>query len=216
MRKLKLISVFLSICGGLFFFVVHASETQTQLSLEIFPGALRVNIVDENYVPVPEPYVLFSEIDFSFMNQETNAILGTQAQNIWVENPSSDPTWEVTIAATKGPTALWVDDEGNDPWDGTCPSVCVDYNSGTGIGQLTIDPTDGYIYREDYGDVEGIVLGPKASFIEGSVNDITLFRSTSGEPYHAYSLTGVKLKQTIPGGQRANRSYTLDMTLTIA
>ena len=217
MQKIKLI-------GGLLlgmmvmapFFVVQSQGPQAKLTLDIYAGALRLDIVDENYESVEKPFVAFDAIDFSFAHQKTTGTLGTMAPNIWVQNPSPNQVWEVTIAATEGPTMLWVDDRGNDPWDGTCPSVCMDFNSGTGIGQLTIDPSDGYVYREDNGSIGGIVLGDKKSFVQGSTDSITLFRSTAAEAYHAYSLTNVVLAQTIPGGQRANRTYVLPMTLTIS
>ncbi len=190
---------------------IHA-ETQTQLSVTIYPMPLNVLIVDQNKKEVESPNVPFDPLIFNFIHQSTTGILGTGDEQIFVANLTSVQPWTVNMAAKYGPETLWSDiplGYGDD-----CTNACMDYNNGTGIGQLTVDPSTGQVIREDYGDTDGIILGTKTAFVQGYKNSVMLFRSSSAEAYHGYSLTGVTLTQTVPAEQLP-RGYTLDMAITI-
>ena len=201
----------------------HYSEAGDQVteditfSLDISDGVLSVDIVDNGGDMVVSPSVNMSAITTNFVNQNSTGTLGTSSEQIILYNPTSTEAWSVTLAASGGASAVW-EETGNST---------MDFNATDGTGQLTIDPSSGTVslvnintstgaitsLSQDAGDIAGMSLGSSASFVQGTIDSITLFTSSTAVAYKAYSLQGVSLTQLVPAKQPA-ADYQLDLMLT--
>jgi hypothetical protein len=178
-------------------------------------STLSIDIVDGTNSPVTSPSVSMNSSVFNFVNQSTTGTLGTASEKIFITSDSTT-NWEVSIAATTGATALW-SNSGN--------TIYYDFNDSTANaedgadtdsygGQLTINPSVATLSAGSGCSTTGLSLGSNASFIEDSVNAITLLSASSADSNCDWSLTDIDLTQTIPAEQPSD-AYGIDLTLTI-
>ena len=210
-KILSLAALFSLVVGG----QVFAASTSTQMSQAINQGTLDIEVVDSAGVIVPSPSVAFSSAPFSFDDQDTTAVLGTNDQRMRVYNPTNNSEWTVSVAALN-PTDVWTDGA----------TFSYDFNDGSGYadgadtdtvgGQLAVDPTTASIGVPDVKcNTTGISLGSASAFSEGSVDSVTVaVAGLTAKKFCRWDFTNVGLTQKIPGLQEA-ASYTLSLSLSV-
>ena len=181
---------------------VLGTNTLYTYTIEDEDGALTLDIVDDLGDEVLDPQVIMSGITTNFQNQVSTGSLGVSTQKIRLSNTTQSNEWSVSIAATNGNTEVWSD--GTDSFD---------YNDVT-AGQLTLDPSLATVVRDDSGSIAGISLGGESSFLQGTLDSITLFSSTTAANMHHYDLTGIQLSQFVPSVQ-ADGDYVLNLMITV-
>jgi hypothetical protein len=201
--------------GGL----IVSAQTNTQFNQIINPGVLSVSIVDSSYDTVLSPAVIFGNINLSLDCQTTTGTLGTQSQQLYVENPdAADGGWVVSIAANSS-TSLWTGTTANYDFNDPSGSGCTDGGDADSVGgQLTINPSVGTL---DVGkclscNTSNISKGSSASFNEGVTDSITLLNaSAASSDIGDWKFQGVSLSQKIPAEQAVASDYTLPMVISI-
>lgn len=210
-------------------FSVGGAQTETNTSAGTYryaawrvpsAGVLSFDIVDSGGSSVSSPSYAMSDHTFSFSCTDKTGTLGTNTQRLRVTNTTTTPGWALSIAATNGTTSLWQNGGNTEQFDyndntGT-PTGCGDGADGDSkSGQLTFNPTVGSNSPEAGCSAANIGLGSQASFVEGSVNSVTLASATSSAQTDCYwDLTNISSSQAIPSEQ-ATSTYTLNLTLTI-
>lgn len=195
---------------------LNAYSTYPQITLT---GDLGVEIVDAAGTIVTSPTVLFSSTPTTTLQcNSTTATLGTASQRIRVSNALATNGWNVSIAATSGPTSLWSAGSSyydfNDP--AGSPPGCSDGGDGdTWAGRLTINPSVATVAPSSGCTNTGVSKGSSAAFAEGTINAITLLSADATSQRFCYwDVTGASLSQQIPS-QTQPGAYALDMTITV-
>jgi hypothetical protein len=142
--------------------------------------------------------------------------IGNENAFILVANPTSTKPWTLSIAPTGGAGALWTDGAShyadfNDSYDGTDGADADNFG-----GRLTIDPSNASIqpYSPSY-TVTDLAQGSSASFVEGTVDSITLLTAGGSADAPGYwGVTGIVLNQVFPAGQDIG-TYNLDLTISV-
>jgi hypothetical protein len=134
---------------------VSASQTAS-LTVQINAGSLVTDIRDESRISIDTPTFPMSTVGFSFTCltgvEAATGNLGSNLQRIYIDNPgTATDVWTLTLAATDGETAVWVNTgntefyDFNDPGSAGCSdSTDID----TYAGQLTVDPTTGTLTED--------------------------------------------------------------------
>lgn len=184
--------------------VFAQSASETELTQVINAGTLHTDIVDGSG-SVTAPTVAMSITDTSVAEQTTTGQYGTSGERIYINNPgAADNGWNLTVAASGGPTALWQ--------DGT---KTFDYNDPGAAGQLTLDPSVSTITPVSPGTLTGITKGTSAAFVQGTTDAITLASAgaSSGNVWEG-SITGIGVSQKIPASQEPGQ-YKIKLTQTL-
>lgn len=178
-------------------------------------GTLTVDIVDATGNPVVSPSIAMGAVSFSFPYQTTTGTFGVSTQKIRVENTTSNPQWNLTIAANSGPTAFW--DGATSDYDFNDPTP----NAGDGAdadslgGQMALNASVGTLTPQSGCTNTGLTLGSSAFYSEGVTDSITMLTAGASAGTSCYwDLTGVSVSQTIPAEQSA-QNYSINMTLTV-
>lgn len=178
--------------------------------------SLEVDIVDSNSESVASPSVSLSAAAFSDINQTTTGTLGTSNAKIRVVNWGASNTWTLSLAPTAGSTTTW-SNGGSRSYDFNDAGTGLDGGDADDVGgRLSVDPSVGTL-SSPFGclSTTGVSKGSSSSFVEGSVNSISLLVAGGSTAYNcAWDLTGVALSQIIPAYQ-AGGSYSLPLTLSI-
>lgn len=176
---------------------------------------LLVDIVDATNKSVSSPNINMSGKTMSFFNQTSTGTLGTSSEKISIQ---SDGTinWQVSIAATDGPTGLWKNAGSSKFFDfnDSTSNVQDGADSDNYGGQLSISPASATLTPGSGCSNTGLSLGSNSSFIEGSLNSILLLSASSQSSGCNWSLTNIGLSQSIPKEQAAD-SYGINLTLTV-
>lgn len=183
------------------------STADTELTQVITAGTLHTDIVDSSGNPVMTPSISMNTTTTSASAQTTTGTYGSSGERVYISNPSAAAGgWNLTVAATDGPTALWEQDGGSETFD---------YNDGAGAGQLTINPALGTITPIGGASMTGVSLGASTAFLQGTVDTITLASAdaTSADVWEGH-IEGMGVSQTIPGGQ-APGTYRISLTQTL-
>jgi len=197
---------------------LHALSTSNFTQI-INPGSLSIDIVNGSYVSVGSPSVIFPATTFSFTCQTNTATLGTASQIIYIKNPdASDSGWVASIAGS-ATTAIW-DGAGSDyDFNDAGGSGCTDgADTDTVGGQMTIDSSVGTLAAGTCLScvTTNITKGSSASFVEGSVDSITLLNAAAASSdVGDWKLTGVAISQKIPSEQGAASDYNINMVVSI-
>ena len=210
--------VFLILATGSALYV-FAADTST-FNQTINSGTLSVDIVDGSYVSVSTPSISMSTLSFGFTCQTSTGTFGTATEQIYVKNPdAADAGWTVSIAGS-APTAVWdsagTDFDFNDSTDSGCTDGGGDADSYG--GQMTVDASGGSI---DVGSCStctttGVSAGSSNSFVEDSVDDITILSGASeSDDIGDWTLRGVSISQKVPAEQPAAADYAINMVLSI-
>jgi len=166
-------------------------------------GELSTHFVDINGNIISSPTLNLSS---SVGNNTATGQLATTSSKIRVGNTRTIPTWSLTIAATNGPTAKWIDAAKNFP-----------FNQPTANSALSINPSAATITPSgSLCTTNGITTGTNTTFNQGIVDSITLISANgSAATGCIWDISNIDLLQTIPGGQSAG-DYTISMTITVA
>ena len=217
---LKSIMLFLALITFSFLTkITILADNTPNFTQQITAGTLTVDIVDNSYDPVANPSVAMSNVNFSAACKTSTGTLGTVSQKMYVENPDqADAGWNVSIAATAGPTGFWDNLGAGTNYDFNDASGCTDGGDADSIGgRMTINPASGTLSNGQCTSCSttGVSLGSSASFTQGSVDSITLLSaSASADDVADYTVTGMTITQQIPAAQSVN-NYEVDMTLTV-
>lgn len=183
---------------------------------ETLPETLSMNIVDSGGAVVTSPSFAMSNTAQSFQCWASTGTIGSASQRLRISNLRVSASWSTSIAATGGPTARWANAGNTRYIDFNDASGCLDGadSDGTG-GQLTINPQTGTIAPETNCANTGVTLGGSSqSFVEGSINNITLVSAAAGADTACYwDVTGISLSQNIPAEQDPG-TYSINMTVT--
>jgi hypothetical protein len=149
-----------------------------------------------------------SNTSSAFSCQTTTGTLGTASQKIRITNISDNPAWNMTIAATGGPTALWSNGTKTFDFNASAGSGCTN-------GQLTIASSGGTLTPQSICTTTSVAPGTSGSFAQGTTDSITLATGVGGAMVDCYwDLTGIGLSQKVPPTQSGG-SYSLGLTITI-
>lgn len=81
--------------------------TSSNFTMSILPQPLAVNIVDEDFNPIDEPEMDFTEMPYAPACREVTTQLTSDEQRLYVRNfDAADSGWTVAISADD-PTAVW-------------------------------------------------------------------------------------------------------------
>jgi hypothetical protein len=134
--------------------------------------------------------------------------LPTSPHKIRVSNTTDSPSWSLSLAATSGPSAKWVDGAKNYDFNDPLGSGC------TG-GQLTVSSASASLTPQSGCSASGVSLGSNASFSQGVVDSLTIASASSPALVDCYwDISNIPLTQKIPASQR-NGNYSLGLTITI-
>jgi hypothetical protein len=185
----------------------HAALSDTtNFSQDITAGVLSTFVGDTDGNDVTTPDVTFTSVAVSTSTQTSVGVYGTDAERIYVDNPSgADSGWSLSVAATDGVSAVWTNGSQEYAFNGVSAA----------LGQLTIDPAAGTL-TPVVGTASGLSLGSASTFSGGLNTPASLLVAGAGaDDINSVYLTGVTTSQTIPAGQ-APGSYAIDFTQTIA
>lgn len=192
---------------------VLASGT-SQFQQAINAGTLSVDIVDAGYVSVPSPSVAMGAVTFSYDSQTSTGVLGTNSEQIYVQNPdAADNGWTLAIAASND-SDLWT--------SAASSSVNFDFNnpdgSGFTYGQMTIDASGGTLAAVNCVScsTDNITKGSSATFEQGTTTSITLLTAASeSDDIGRWTLKNVAISQKIPAEQKVASDYAINMVLSV-
>ena len=189
-------------------------------------GSLQVDIQDASRVTVAAPSVGMSAKTFSFNcysgGTASTGTLGSNTQRLYAINPGAAVPngWNVTVAATSGPTATWANTGATKKFDfnDAGGSGCTDgADADAFAGQMNIDPSTSTLTADCAScTTTGITKGSSTAFVEGTTNSVTLITAANSvsNPFRGY-LTGIPVTQTLPAEQAVDSTYVINLTLTI-
>lgn len=206
--------------GLSFCFRIIMNDGTTLNAYTVYPrvlltGDLGVSIVDSGGTTVATPIVPFSStVTTTTQCNTATATLGVSSQKIRITNALVTNGWNVSIAATGGPTSLW--NSGASYYDFNDSSGCSDGgDSDSWAGRLTVDPSVATVTPSGGCSSTGVSKGVNTAFTEGTTNTITLLSAdASSQRFCYWDITGVALSQQVPSRTQAG-SYNLDMTVTV-
>ncbi len=179
-------------------------------AFETYASVLAVDIVNSSGTPVSSPSVSFSSVDSGFGCQSTTGSLGSASEKIRVTNTTANGNWTLSINATAGSTASW-----SSTYDFNDSGGCTDGGDADNrAGQLTANASAGTVTPQGGCSSSGVNKGSSASFVEGSVNSVTLLTASGSQTGCYYDLTGVSMSQQVPPETPAG-SYNINMTITV-
>lgn len=210
--------------GTSFCFKVIKNDATDLAAYAVYPevvitGDYGVGIVDAGGVEVISPLVTFAAGTVTTSQCSLQAAtLGTSSQKIRINNDLVTNGWNVSMAATGGPTALWT--SGSNTYDFNDPSGspggCGDGGDADSVaGQLRVNPTTQTVTPKAGCTTTGLSTGADAKFSQGVTDSITLSAATGSSGRFCYwDITNIPLEQRIPPATSAG-SYTIDMTVTM-
>jgi len=179
-------------------------------------GVLACEFVDSDWQSLSSLNVSTSPLSYDPVSPiYANSVLGNDTSYILIANPTSNPTWTLSVAPTDGEDALLSDGDGN--YADFNDSDTGDDNDLDGFGgRLSINPVSGtlFTYSLDYSN-DGISVGSYASFADGSVNNITLLTADEFSDAPGYwGLKNIGIDQIFPAGQDVG-TYTFNLTISV-
>lgn len=203
--------------------MIHGSGTAletytTYPEITTAVGILSADIVDGSGVSVGSPATGLTSTTIPFDCTSTSGTLGTTSQKIRISNSLSTTGWTVSVAPTAGTAALWSGGGGLLKYDFNDASGSGCYDGADGdiySGQMSIDAASETITPKSGCTTTGVSPGSSSSFVEGSINSITLLSANATSSRGCYwDLTDIGVTQNIPANQSPG-SYSLNLTITI-
>lgn len=205
--------------GDDYCFRVVKSNGSLLESYSAYPEVLTVGdygatIVDAGGTEVTTPQVSFPSTVVQTSCQNSTATLGISSQKLRVQNDLVTNGWDVSIAATDGASTLW--EAGSLRYDFNDSAVCSDGGDSDAYGgALEVQASSTTSTPKSGCTNTGVSIGSDASFIESSVDAISLASADSSAARFCYwDLTGIGLEQSIPAATPSG-NYTIDMTVTM-
>ena len=192
---------------------VYAQKNIT-LNLSISTGNLSVDIrTTADDATVADPSFDFDAVTTDVASQTASGSIPAADEEIYISNlDAADSGWTLTIKPEDGQTAVWKLPDGDDADTDLDDSTLTVNNSSTGL--MTVDPSSATFAADcDSCSTANISLGSEANF--NSNASVTLVTAAAAaDDIGAYTLTGVEIEQTIPGGQGPGE-YSLAMEITV-
>jgi hypothetical protein len=211
MHKIRRIVIVLAALAGIVTPATVYGASNSNVTQTINAGTLTTDVLDASRVPVASPTVAMAAANFSFSCQTVTGTLGSNAQRLYVINPSATTTsWSLSIGATGGGTTKWQN-------GGNTRNYAFNDATGSGCtnGQLTIDPSVATVTADCVsGGCTGATVTKGSSTAMTGATGVTLLSGNSTANVYRGYLTGIGLSQKIPAEQPAD-SYSINMTLTI-
>ena len=217
LQKLGILSALIAL--GVFGTSTAYAALTPQFNQTIEAGVFSGDIVDDEFATVESPAVAMEAVTFSYECQPATGTLGTETEQIYINNPNAAFNgWTVSIAAN-ATTAVWdgvTDFDFNDP----TTSGCADGTDTDALaGQMTVDASEATLsYGQDVDTdiVTGLTKGSSTAFNEGTTNSVTLLTaSDASDDIGDWTLQGVSLSQTIPAEQAADDTYHIHIVVSI-
>lgn len=182
-------------------------------------GTLGADIVDGSGTSVGSPSITMSVLSTVFNCTQSTGTLGTPAEHIRVSNMSANAGWNLSLAPTDGPTALWrnvgniAQYDFNDP-TGSTPG-CQDGSDVDSVaGLLSVQMAAATLTPQSGCSTTNINFGADNTFDEGTTDSVPLLTAAAGSNTECYwDLAGITLKQQIPAEQ-APGTYSINFTIT--
>ena len=179
-------------------------------------GSLDIRFADAADATLTNPTTVFSATMTGRTASTTTAKLSNNSsQQLEVANSLSTTGWSVSLAATGGPTAKWIQTGG---------AANYAFNStNADQGQLSVDlsssafTASGSTPLGQACTTAGLSYGAGGAFVAGtaSANSVTLATASSGSGLTClFKLQNITFKQTIPAYQKPG-TYTLPVTVTV-
>lgn len=217
---LSFVCTVLFLLALLFVFYGARGDATANFTMSILPQPLAVNIVDEDYNPIDEPEMDFTEMSYAPNCREVTTQLTSAEQRLYVRNfDAADGGWSVTISADD-PTAVW----SNGDYE-------FDFNDPTGDGCVDGDDADTLagsmeIYTEDPLLDSWLCPSCSSDFVEhvtswifdekGWINSVTLVYATVDSDNRGdWLMSDIMVRQTIPASQPAVGDYEIPLLLSI-
>lgn len=176
-------------------------------------NSLSVGFIDGDENIYSSASVSLSPIVSSFSSQTATGTIGTVSRKIHVTN-ASQASWSLTLGPASGATSLWV--SGGNSFDFNDGSGATDgADTDTKGGQLSVNPISLSVSSSAGCSAAGLVAGGETSFVEGSVNTITLINTSGASMNCEWQIMDILLQQVIPSAQPAG-SYSQNFTITIS
>ena len=179
-------------------------------------GSLDIRFADATNATLTNPTTVFSAAMTSRTASTTTAKLSNNSsQQLEVANSLSTTGWSVSLAATGGSTAKWIQTGGTANYDFN--------NSNASQGQLSVDlsssafTASGSTPLGQACTTAGLSYGAGGAFVAGtaSANAITLATASSSSGLTClFKLQNISLKQTVPAYQKPG-TYILPVTVTV-
>ncbi len=188
---------------------VTFASPQGRLSQVINAGTLSTDIVDGAGASVASPAFSMTATSVKTTCQTITGTYGDTNQRVAVDNPGgANAGWNLTIAATGGPTATWTNGSTTYKFNDAAGSGCTN-------GQLTLNPSVATLGLNGASTNTGVTKGSSASFVSGTADSLTLMSASasSDDIWNGY-LTGIGVSQKIPASTPAG-TYTIDLTQTV-
>lgn len=210
--------------GTSFCLRIYKSDGTALTSYSAYPEILivkdySVGIIDNGGSDVVSPFVSFPTGTVATTQCATSsATLGVSSQKLRINNDLVANGWNVTIAATGGPTSLWTSGASHYDFNDSSgsPGGCGDGGDSDAYGgQLRVNPTVGSVTSEAGCTTTGLSWGPDTKFSQNVADAITIgSANATAERFCYWDVTGVALEQRIPPQTPAG-SYSMDMTITM-
>lgn len=176
-------------------------------------NSLSVSFIDGDENVYSSASVSLSPIVSSFSSQTATGTIGTTSRKIHVTS-ASQTSWSLTLGPASGATSLWT--SGGNSFDFNDGSGATDgADTDTKGGQLSVNPTSLSVSSSAGCSAAGLVAGSQTSFVEGSVDTITLVNTSGASTNCEWQITDILLQQVIPPAQQAG-SYSQSFTVTIS
>ncbi len=219
-HRLSFFCVLSSLFALLLAFGSVRGATSSNFTMSILPQPLAVNIVDQDYNPIEEPQVDFTELPYVQECREITTQLATDEQQIYIRNlDAADGGWTVTISADN-PASLWSSGDYKFDFNDTTDNGCTD-----GIDD------DIFAWSMQIYSNSGVLspwLCPSCSidfvdFItswifdeENWINTVTIAHATTNSDNRwDWRLSNIFVRQTVPASQPAVGEYEIPLLLSI-
>lgn len=182
-------------------------------------GTLGADIVDGSGTSVGSPSITMSVLSTVFNCTQSTGTLGTPTEHIRVSNMSANAGWNLSLAPTDGPTALWrnvgniAQYDFNDP-TGSTPGCQDGPDADSVAGLLSVQMAAATLTPQSGCSTTNINFGADNTFDEGATDSVPLLTAAAGSNTECYwDLAGITLKQQIPAEQ-APGTYSINFTIT--
>lgn len=196
------------------------SATSTSFSQKILSPKPFITFIDATDTPIKNPSITVPRISRSADVQHEQFVLGDEDQKIRIVNLIANSIWNVSIAATDGPRALWTNGNNYYDYNDTYTNGQDDTDLDGVGGYLLVDPSSALVEGIPNNELcpnGGLQKNTPSTFQEKGklISSITLITGQALlEANCQWDVTGIELEQIIPAEQ-ADGHYKIGLTLTI-
>lgn len=198
----------------------QAQKTVT-FTTTINPGVLLADIRNPFGQSINNPTLDFGKIINSYdcrtNNTALSAVLGTDEQRIYVDNPKAAfDGWTLTIAAANGASSKWLGVTGAQfDYNDSSGEGCFDGDGDGNGGLMSINSEHAYFNSDcKYCDTKNVFLGSTGTENFSESEQITILRANDQSDIQgSWYITDLEILQTVPAEQDGD-TYSIEMVLT--